>query len=179
MQTGCRALATSAGKLSMSRCLGIQPKTAQADSRPPPFYSFWLKSTSTDSPGGISSIRTLALVRLRHLQRATKRYREAYDTWQSSSRNNSWMRVSCSRSPVSYRWIWSAHGVRNSSLGVSTCRGPDCPMAASRLSCPSLSSVPSQDEPSATSAVMYLATVPRTAPSPRRCVSGCVLPASD
>ena len=62
------------------------------------------KSISATSPGGVSSIRTVAaLRRLRQLRRATKRCREVYDTRQPRSPSNSWMRVSSMRSPVSHR----------------------------------------------------------------------------
>ena len=103
----------------------------------------------------VASIRTVALVRLRQLRQATKRWREAYDTRQSRSASNSWMGVSCTRSPVSHRWIWSAQGTSLSSLGVSCRRGPGWPMAARRLSWSSLGAGPPKDMPSPSAAAMY------------------------
>ena len=111
-------------------------------------------------------MRTVALLRLRQLRRATKRCREAYDTRQPRSANNSWIRVSCRRSPVSHRWIWSAHGAKTPSVGLSTSRGPGWPTTANRLSCSSLGSGPWRDTPSASAAVMYLTTVSRDSPVP-------------
>ena len=76
------------------------------------------------------------------------------------------MRVTCSRSPVSHWYIWSAHGASNSSLGVAACRGPDWPMAASQLSSSSVGAGPSRAMPSALAALRYFRTVFRDTPVP-------------
>ena len=60
------------------------------------------KSASATSPGGVSAIRTVVLLRLRQFRFATKRCSEVYDTAQPRIASNSWMRVICNRSPVSH-----------------------------------------------------------------------------
>ena len=64
------------------------------------------------------------------------------------------MRVSCRRSVSSQRSICSAQGESSSSLGASTCRGPERLSVASAASCSSLGSGPSGVRPAASAASM-------------------------
>ena len=58
------------------------------------------KSASATSPGGVSAIRTVALLRRRQLRLMMKRRSDGYDTRQPRMPSSSWMRVICSRSLV-------------------------------------------------------------------------------
>ena len=61
------------------------------------------KSASATSPGAVSAIRTVVLLRRRQWRLSTKRHRDGYDTAHPRSASNSGMRVSCYRSPASRR----------------------------------------------------------------------------
>ena len=60
------------------------------------------KSASATSPGGVSAIRTVVLLRRRQLRLSTKRHSDGDDTTHPRSASNSWMRVICNRSRVSH-----------------------------------------------------------------------------
>ena len=61
------------------------------------------KSASATSPGGVSAIRTVVLLRRRQLRLMMKRRSEGYDTSHPRMASSSWMRVICSRSLVIHR----------------------------------------------------------------------------
>ena len=58
------------------------------------------KSASATSPGGVSAIRTVVLLRRRQFRFTMNRRSDGYDTWHPRMVNNSWMRVICRRSLV-------------------------------------------------------------------------------
>ena len=58
------------------------------------------KSASATSPGGVSAMRTVVLLRRRQLRFTMKRRTDGYDTWHPRMASNSWMRVICRRSLV-------------------------------------------------------------------------------
>ena len=60
------------------------------------------KSTSATSPGSVSAIRTVRTLRRPQFRFTMKRRNDEYDTGQPRTVSNSWMRVTCSRSPVSH-----------------------------------------------------------------------------